>query len=629
VAAQADKRRLFDFSQQAIERVRLVADACVGAFFAEEKDAAREKERKRRLKLVEDWIGFERAALDESRAEELRARDMAVATVAYEELRVVADQAREKLAPFHWWIEFPEVFYLERPDPLDGDRRNGAAMMDAFVGNPPFMGKNTITESCGPHMLDWLMALRPEVRGKPNTDLCAYFFRRAADLLGQNGALGLVATNTIAQGDSRLMSLKALVDGGAKIYDAQASMPWPGKAAVVVSLVHMAFGRVVAMVPSSVLDGQEVAAIDSRLMPHPERAEAVPLARNGNMAFMGGKLVGAGLAVTIAERETLVAADAANAEVLRPYLGGEDINTSPTGAFARYVIDFTAKTLEQARRWPMLLRIAEEKVRPARENDKRGTYKTYWWRPGESGGALYAALGTQSKCLVTARVTRHLMFSFQPTNQFFNEKVYAFAFDGFAQFAVLQSRLHSCWTWLLSSTMKTDLNYSASDCFETFPFPQPDPRTVFPDLEAVGERLYNARAAYMVETNQGLTKTYNALKDPACADDRILALRRLHEEMDRAVLATYGWSEVAVPPYLPLTDADRAAAQAFEDEVIDRLYLLNAARAREEQRLGLGTKTRGRPAAAADPAAELDPEAPAPAKPGKAKKAPAKQGKLF
>jgi hypothetical protein len=66
----------------------------------------------------------------------------------------------------------------------------------------------------------------------------------------------------------------------------------------------------------------------------------------------------------------------------------------------------------------------------------------------------------------------------------------------------------------------------------------------------------------------------------------VLELRELHEHMDRAVLDAYGWSDIEVPPYCPKTDADREALQAFEDEVIDRLYVLNAERAREEQRQG-------------------------------------------
>ncbi|TKC95800.1 DNA methyltransferase [Polyangium fumosum] len=609
-ASQAEKRRLFDFSQQAIERVRIVADACVGAFFSEEKDAAREKERKRRLALVEAWVGKENED-------------------AGGELAALAGEARAKLSPFHWWIEFPEVFFEARPDPLDGGRVTGAALMEAVVGNPPFAGKNTISESSGERMLDWLMALHPDVKGRPNTDLCAYFFRRAAILIGAHGTLGLVATNTIAQGDSRLMGVKALMQRGAMIYEAQSSMPWPGKAAVSVSLIHMAFGRVAGIATAPVLDGHPVAFIDSRLTPRRERDEAVALAANADLAFMGGKLVGAGLAVTLAEYDELVRADRSNKTVLRPYLGGEEVNSNSTGAFERYMIDFTTKTLEEARQWPLLMRIIEEKVRPARERDKRGTYKTYWWRPGENAGALYAALKGKSMCLVAANVTKHLMFSFRPTSWFFSQTLYVFPLDIASAFAVLQSRIHEPWARLLSSSLEDRLRYSGSDCFETFPFPHPDPRTVLPDLESIGERLYSARARFMVDTNQGLTKTYNALKDPACEDGQILDLRRLHEDMDRAVLAAYGWSDIPVPPFCPRTAEDREAIQAFEDEVIDRLYVLNAERAREEQRLGLAGKKKGRvvreEAGAGDEA-----EAPAPKKAGKGKKgAPGKQGTLF
>ena len=148
----------------------------------------------------------------------------------------------------------------------------------------------------------------------------------------------------------------------------------------------------------------------------------------------------------------------------------------------------------------------------------------------------------------------------------------------------MQSRVHEPWARLLSSSLEDRLRYTPSDCFATFPFPQADPRAVIPALEDVGERLYTARAAYMVDTQQGLTQTYNQLKDPRCQEGRVVALRRLHEEMDRAVLAAYGWDDLVVPPYgTPGTDAEKLAVARFEDEVIDRLFALNAQRAAAEK----------------------------------------------
>jgi hypothetical protein len=94
----------------------------------------------------------------------------------------------------------------------------------------------------------------------------------------------------------------------------------------------------------------------------------------------------------------------------------------------------------------------------------------------------------------------------------------------------------------------------------------------------------------MTTAPQGLTTTYNQLKDPQCTTPAILHLRTLHEAMDRAVLDAYGWTDIAVPPYCALTPADTAAQLAFDDDVIDRLFALNAERAKQEELLGLGGK---------------------------------------
>ncbi|WP_234023795.1 DNA methyltransferase [Sorangium cellulosum] len=587
--ALAEKRRLLELSQQAIERVRKVADVCVGAFFAEGKDAAREKERMRRLALAETWIGEDRRAADETRAEKDRTASLAAAAAAREELEALAAAAREELTPFHWWIEFPEVFFEERPDLLQRGKVTGAALMEAVVGNPPFMGGSAISTRLGAGYRDWLLQLHPGAHG--NADLAAHFFRRTAALLGEHGAFGLIATNTIAQGDTRTTGLAALVHGGWKLYDATDSMPWPGAAAVTVSLVHGAHGKVAEHAECS-LDGDPVPCVNSRLRPKPERPEAAPLRSNGGSSFLGSKVYGEGFTLAPDERDVLVRRSGKNAERIFPYIGGEEVNTSPTQSFDRYVISFGQMDLVEAEHWPDLIRIVREKVKPERDRNNREVRRKYWWRFGESAPALYAAIAPLERCLVTARVTKHLCFSFQPTCRILNEKLYVFPFDRFTPFAVLQSRIHAPWAWLLSSTLETRLNYSASDCFETFPFPRRDPRRTITEVESIGERLYEARARFMVDAAQGLTSTYNALKDPACGDPRIHELRRLHEDVDRAVLGAYGWADIPVPPCCPLTDEDHEALQAFEDEVIDRLYVLNAERAREEQRLGLAGKNR-------------------------------------
>jgi hypothetical protein len=163
-----------------------------------------------------------------------------------------------------------------------------------------------------------------------------------------------------------------------------------------------------------------------------------------------------------------------------------------------------------------------------------------------------------------------------------------FAFDSYARFAAMQSRVHESWARMLSSSMRNDLRYSPSDCFENFPFPAPE-KTI--QVEAIGEKLYTARAQYMSDTQQGLTLTYNQLKDPRCQEPQIFVLRQLHEEMERAVLDAYEITGIVVPPYCPQTPAEEKAVDIFSNEVIDRLFDLNAARAKQELLLGTASRS--------------------------------------
>jgi len=114
--------------------------------------------------------------------------------------------------------------------------------------------------------------------------------------------------------------------------------------------------------------------------------------------------------------------------------------------------------------------------------------------------------------------------------------------SSFSAFASLQSRVHEIFARFFGSSMKDDLRYTPSICFETFPFPEN--WETDPTLEAVGKAYYDYRADLMVRNNQGLTDTYNCFHDPEERHPDILKLRDLHKQMDRAVLNAYGWHDI-------------------------------------------------------------------------------------
>lgn len=295
-AAQREKRRLLELAELAMDRVKLVADACVGAFFAGDKAKAREVERSKRLRVVEAWLGGD----DRKRGE----------------LEGWSRELREVHPPFHWHLELPEVFFLERPDPLDGEKINRAAFVDAFVGNPPFMGGSKISGALGVEYLHWLKELHPSAEGRG--DLCAHFLRRGWFLLGRHGAVGFVATNSIAQGDTRSTGLAAIVGGGATIFAADSGLPWPGDANVAVAIVHFAVGAPVEHAKSGcVLDGESVPRINSHLHAKPERVVPSSLKANYGRCYQGNKINGSGFIVTPEERSEFIRNDSSTAQVLR------------------------------------------------------------------------------------------------------------------------------------------------------------------------------------------------------------------------------------------------------------------------------------------------------------------------
>jgi hypothetical protein len=145
-----------------------------------------------------------------------------------------------------------------------------------------------------------------------------------------------------------------------------------------------------------------------------------------------------------------------------------------------------------------------------------------------------------------------------------------------ATFAILQSRTHEVWARRFGSSMKTDLRYTASDVFETFPFPPASTMAEDGKLWQAGETLYAARAAVMVERQLGLTKLYNALHDEHEQAADLQQLRRLHEALDKQVCLAYGWSDLAatVPPYGAGSN-ERPETIAWQGQVLERLWGLN------------------------------------------------------
>jgi len=333
-------------AESALSDARLIGDLAVVAFFGADKDKARKELRNQYRGDVEAWrTSAENRRVLEGIVEELRS-------------------CEKPVPPMHWEIEFPEVFERENPG------------FDAIVGNPPFAGKNTVSGSNMTGYPDWLKQMHAESHG--NADLVAHFFRRAFDLARDRGALGLIATNTIGQGDTRSTGLRWICRHRGEIFDTRKRVKWPGLAAVVVSVVHVTKGPFAG---ARRLDGRDVPAVTAFLFHRGGHDDPARLAANAGQSFVGSYVLGMGFtfddsdtkgaATPLAEMRRLIEREPRNREVIFPYIGGEEVNTSPTHAHSRYVINFFDRSLCEAEEWPALINIVRERAKPDRDRQKR------------------------------------------------------------------------------------------------------------------------------------------------------------------------------------------------------------------------------------------------------------------
>ncbi|MBN3927173.1 DNA methyltransferase [Nostoc sp. NMS4] len=516
----------------------------------------------------------------------------------------------EKLRPFHWELEFPEVFVASDLS-LNNDKggkkstkvlttnENQKLGFDAIVGNPPFMGGSKITGALSTDYRDFLVKwIANDKRG--SADLCAYFFLKAKQLLNSNGGFGLIATNTIAQGDTREVGLDQLVNDGCIINRAVSSRRWPGTASLEVGYVWLRQGN---WLGKFVLNEKPVNGITTFLaIPGKVVGNPYKLEINASKSFNGSKVYRQGFVLIPEEAQTLIEKDPINKDVLFPYLNGEDLNSRPDQSPSRWVINFKDYPLNAehdddpkkpkgrpyASDFPDCLAIVEEKVKPERDKNNRKERRENWWHYGEKCPALYDAIANLKRVLVTAAVSPTTAFHFSDTGIVFAHKLIVFAIQESEALSILQSTIHREWAYNYSSTLGgTTLNYSPSDCFETFPFP-----TSTANLEEIGDRYYNHRQNIMQTRQEGLTKTYNRFHNPDETAADIQQLRELHIEMDNAVAAAYGWQDLELSHDFHQTKQGLrfTISETARREVLDRLLELNHQRYAEEVAQGLHDK---------------------------------------
>jgi hypothetical protein len=479
---------------------------------------------------------------------------------------------------------------------------------DFIIGNPPFIGKSRMREALGD---GYVAALRRVWQEVPDSaDFVMYWWQHAAEQVrvGHARRFGLITTNSLRQTfNRRVVEQQLTAKPPLSLLFAIPDHPWVDggdgaavRIAMTVGVAGMQQGRLQHVTEEEYVVGDDAAHIEfdetagsvyADLEVGANVASALGLKANIGMTSMGVMLAGSGFIIEPATAQELGLGRLGGAERhIRGYRNGKDLTAVPRGVM---VIDLYGLSAETVRRdYAEIYQWLLERVKPERDANRDAGFRENWWLFGRPRPALRDLLASLQRYIATTETAKYRIFQFLDTSVLPDHSVIAVGSDDGFHLGILSSGVHIAWALAAGSRLGVgnDPRYNKTRCFETFPFPsddtglRPDLQTRIADLaEQLDAHRKRQQAAHPGLTLTGIYNVLEQLRRGAAlnAKEKIIhqqglvsVLQTLHDELDAAVLAAYGWSD--------LTELFGSDAKAASATLLQRLVTLNAARAAEE-----------------------------------------------
>jgi len=439
------------------------------------------------------------------------------------EFEQVAAKERRGQAMFHWPLEFPEVIV----------RRGG---FDAFLGNPPFIGNKYWASALGPQIVGYAKIILGSTVGR--CDICALFHRRALSLTSGEACIGLIGCESLREGDTRAVSLDYIAREHT-IIRAESSARWPGSASVRVCIIWTCKGKYMG---NRVLDGTRVEEIgpllsSNEIVESPRQIKTSPCSAKGCDNSKGQALL-----LTPSDEWFQLLKDA-KSPYLQLYVTTEDLTDHGFANCCRWAVYCGDESIEEIKTAsPETYRFLFEHVQPHRTPELLKSLpglSNRWWQFNRPGADNYRRIRQYRTCIVLPVVSKFVLPVRVPTNWVFTNKFCIIEEDRSDLLLILHSELFEAYIRQFSGTLDERLSVSQKWALSTFPLPG----AAVPNSEEYDSSLVSLEKLH-TEHGIGYTNFYNKYHNPDVSAADLQKLRDLHVEIDKAVAAAYGWSNL-------------------------------------------------------------------------------------
>jgi Fe-S-cluster formation regulator IscX/YfhJ len=422
---------------------------------------------------------------------------------------------------------------IEQVLPFDDLEKNFSAVdalfyqwpeADVIIGNPPFLGGQFLRREKGDTYAEKIYSHWPEVKNQP--DYCIFWFRKAHESSARR--IGLVGTNSVAQGVSRAASLDYVVNNGGFIHNAISTQEWSGEANVHVSIVNWSKTNE----PKKYLDNNEVKIINSSLKSAISTTSAKPLEGNKNISFKAIEHAGRGFVISETQAKKWIKDDKATENVLTPMLDANNLlNPNLT---ADWMIDFNDLSIEAAAKYKAPFEHVKRYVKPERDQNNRKSRKVFWWQFGEKRPGMRQAIKNLKEYFAIVRTAKYTIFQAVSSKYLPCDAVVIVASEDRYILGVLNSKVHKDWVLAQRSTLEDRTRYTHTTCFETFPILWNPPKAKAEKIRSKMSELEEFRISMCKEHKISMTDLYNQyLSEPTSQ------IYKLHHELDKLVCELY------------------------------------------------------------------------------------------
>lgn len=394
------------------------------------------------------------------------------------------------------------------------------------MGNPPYLGSKLQSSE---QKKDLQIAMPTLKENKSMDYISAWFWKGANYIKGTQARYAFVTTNSLCQGEQVGMLWGHIFDLGLTIFFAHASFKWSNNAknnagvtCAIVGVASQYTGlrklynekevRLVQNINPYLSASEDVIVCKSNLL------TSVPPMYFGSMPRDGGHLI-----LTEDEAQAIIEEYPFSKKIIKKYIGSQE--------FIQGMIRFCLWIEEDDKTFAYsipTIRARLEAVAQERENSDAESTRAYATRPYMFVQRAYKPTDAILVPRVSSERREYIPIGYVRADTVISDSAFAVYDAELWLFAVLTSKMHNIWVRAVGGALETRIRYSATLCYNTFPFPKISAEQK-DELKALAREVLGARAEH---TEMTLGEMYNPETMP-------VDLRLAHQALDASIERCY------------------------------------------------------------------------------------------